>query len=49
MRNHFPDVDLQKFDVVFVTVSELCAEHERLAFVEGFRLGMTLLQELTEK
>ena len=49
LRSHFPDMDLQNFDVVFVTVSELCAEHERLAFAEGFGLGMKLLQELTEE
>ena len=49
LRNHFPDMDLQDFDVIFVTVSELCTEHERLAFIEGFRLGITLSQELTKK
>ena len=49
LRNHFKELDLQRFDPIFVTVSELCAEHERLSFMEGIRLGVTLMLELTEK
>ena len=49
LRNHFPELDLKQFDPIFVTVSDLCAEHERLAFMEGLRLGVTLMLELSEK
>ena len=40
---------MQTFDPIFTTVSDLCKEHERLAFYEGLRLGVTLMQELGEK
>ena len=49
LRNHFPEVDLQRFDPIFITVSDLCVEHERLAFMEGLRLGVTLILELADK
>lgn len=48
LRNQFPQLSLQEFDPVFVTVSDLCVEHERLAFLEGLRLGVVLMQELAE-
>ncbi len=40
---------LQEFDPIFTTVSDLCMEHERLAFMEGLRMGVTLMTELAEK
>lgn len=49
LRNQFPQLSLQEFDPIFSIVSDLCMEHERLAFLEGLRLGVTLMQELTEK
>ena len=49
LRNHFPELDLKQFDSIFTTVSDLCLECEQLAFVEGFRLGVTLMLELSEK
>ena len=48
LRSQFPHLSLQEFDPVFTTVSDLCADHERLAFYEGLRLGVTLMQELKE-
>lgn len=48
LRSQFPHLSLQDFDPVFNTVSDLCADHERLAFYEGLRLGVTLMQELKE-
>ena len=48
LRLQFPDLSLQEFDPVFNTVSDLCIDHERLAFYEGLRLGVTLMQELKE-
>lgn len=48
LRSQFPHLSLQEFDPVFTIVSDLCADHERLAFYEGLRLGVTLMQELKE-
>lgn len=48
LRSQFPNLSLQEFDPVFTIVSDLCADHERLAFYEGLRLGVTLMQELKE-
>lgn len=46
LRSQFPHLNLQEFDPIFTTVSELCTEHEQLAFMEGLRLGVTLMLEL---
>ncbi len=48
LRGQFPNLNLQEFDPIFDTVSDLCVEHERLAFYEGLRLGVTLMTELAE-
>ncbi len=45
----YPHLSLEEFAPIFTTVSDLCAEHERLAFLEGLRLGVTLMTELAEK
>ena len=49
LRNHFPELNLKQFDTIFTTVSDLCLEHEQIAFMEGLRLGVTLMLELSEK
>jgi len=49
LRCQFPHLNLQEFDPIFTTVSELCAEHEHLAFMEGLRLGVTLMLELQQE
>ncbi len=49
LRSQFPNLSLQEFDPIFDIVSDLCVEHERLAFYEGLRLGVTLMMELAEK
>lgn len=36
----------QEYDEVLYVVSDLCIEHGRLAFIEGLRLGVVLMQEL---
>ena len=36
----------QRYDEVFYIVGDLCIEHSRLAFREGMRLILALLQEL---
>ncbi len=48
LRNQFPEFSMQVFDPIFTTVSDLC-EHQRLAFYEGLRLGVTLMIELAEE
>lgn len=48
LRSQFPHLSMQEFDPVFNTISELCLEHERVAFMDGIRLGMLLLAELSE-
>ncbi len=49
IRQQFPHLSMEKFDPIFTTVSDLCVEHERLAFLEGLRLGVTLMTELAEE
>ena len=49
LRGQSPNLSLQEFDSIFDTVSDLCVEHERLAFYEGLRLGVTLMMELAEE
>ncbi len=46
LRRQYPHLSLEEFDPIFTVVSDLCAEHERLAFLEGLRLGVTLMTEL---
>ncbi len=46
IRQQYPHLSMQEFDPIFTTVSDLCVEHERLAFLEGLRLGVTLMMEL---
>lgn len=48
LRSQFANLSLQEFDPVFNIVSDLCGDHEQLAFYEGLRLGVTLMQELKE-
>ncbi len=49
IRRQYPHLSMQEFDPIFTTVSDLCVEHERRAFLEGLRLGVTLMTELAEK
>lgn len=46
LRRQYPHLSLEEFDPIFTTVSDLCVEHEHLAFLEGLRLGVTLMTEL---
>lgn len=39
----------ERQEEVFALVNALCAEHERIAFLAGLRLGAQLLMELTEE
>lgn len=48
IRQQYPHLSLEEFDPIFTTVSDLCVEHERLAFLEGLRLGVTLMMEIAE-
>ncbi len=46
IRQHYLHLSMQEFDPIFTTISDLCVEHEHLAFLEGLRLGVTLMTEL---
>ncbi len=43
LRQQYSHLSMEEF---FTTVSDLCVEHERLAFLEGLRLGVTLMMEV---
>ncbi len=49
IRQQYSHLSMQEFDPIFTTVSDLCVEHEHLAFLEGLRLGVTLMMELAEE
>lgn len=40
------NLPLREYDEVLHIVSDLCLEHGRLAFVEGLKVGMLLMQEI---
>lgn len=42
------DLSFQDCDTVISHVGGLCAEHERIAFVAGLRLGAQLMLEITD-
>jgi len=42
------NLPLREYDEVLYIVSDLCLEHGRLAFMEGLKIGMSLMRE-TEK
>lgn len=55
IRSSFSDLyavlgklSLQESDLLFEAVSTLCLEYERLAFVEGIKLGARLNMELSD-
>ncbi len=49
IRQQYSHLSMREFDPIFTAVSNLCVEHERLAFLEGLRLGVTLIMEMTER
>ncbi len=49
IRQQYPHLSMEEFDPIFTAVSDLCVEHEHLAFLEGLRLGVTLMMEMTER
>lgn len=42
------NLPLREYDEVLYTVSDLCLEYGRMAFIEGLRLGLALARELGE-
>lgn len=42
------NLPMEEYDEVFYIVSNLCVEHGKLAFQEGFRLAMALMQEVNK-
>ncbi len=45
-RQQYPHLSTEEFDPIFTTVSDLCVEHEHLAFWEVLRLGVSLMTEV---
>ncbi len=48
IREYFGNPSPQEEDTIFSLIGELCAEHERIAFLAGLQLGAQLMLELTE-
>jgi len=48
LHNQLQGLQLQHADAILDTVSDLCWEHDRLGFINGFRMGMRLEQELSQ-
>lgn len=46
LDDHFRHLTPKENDQVFDLICQLCAEHERLAFLEGIRVGACLIREL---
>ena len=42
------NLPLREYDEVLYIVSDLCLEYGRHAFMEGLKIGMLLMQKLTE-
>jgi hypothetical protein len=42
-------MSLQEMDKIIYPVCKLCRDHERAGFIEGVRLGVRLLHEISEK
>lgn len=40
------NLPLPDYDEILYIVSDLCTEHGRLAFMEGLKVGMMLMQEI---
>lgn len=43
------NLPLREYDEILYIVSDLCLEHGRLAFMEGLKIGMLLMQMLIEQ
>ena len=46
LNEHLGNLSFRENDDVFSLVGALCAEHERIAFLAGLRLGAQLMMEL---
>jgi hypothetical protein len=42
-------MELREMDKIIYPVCKLCRDHERAGFIEGVRLGVRLLHEISEK
>lgn len=48
LNEHLGELSFRENDRVFSLVGNLCAEHERIAFLAGLQLGAQLMLELIE-
>jgi len=42
------NLPLRDYDEILYIVSDLCTEHGRLAFMEGLKVGVLLMQEISK-
>jgi len=48
LHNQLQGLQPQHADAILNTVSDLCWEHDRQGFINGFKMGMCLEQELSQ-
>ena len=48
LQRQLQELQPQAMDAVIDTVNDLCWEHDRLGFINGFKMGMRLEQELSQ-
>ena len=48
LHRQLQGLQLRHTDAILNTVSDLCWEHDRLGFINGFKMGMRLEQELSQ-
>ena len=48
LQQHLQRLPAQDVNIIIDTVNDLCWEHDRLGFINGFKIGMRLEQELSQ-
>ena len=48
LQQHLQRLPSQDVNTIINTVNDLCWEHDRLGFINGFKMGMRLEQELSQ-
>ena len=48
LQRHLQGLQPQAMDTIIDTVTDLCWEHDRLGFINGFKMGIRLEQELSQ-
>lgn len=48
LQQHLQRLPAQDVNIIIDAVNDLCWEHDRLGFINGFKMGMRLEQELSQ-